>query len=263
MGECLTAMAAKAARRWMRRQAPFPHVVVANVFSDEVHREMEVHFREILGRGFGGPAERDRFGRNIPGYDVCSYLLPPGFSGPLGVFLTREWHDMLAGVLGIEATDDVTASLHHHPVGSGSGSPHNDLNPGWFVGEATPETVNVLDANLVNYYNGRTTQPGLNARETVRAGVVIYYLANEPWAQGDGGETALYRTGSARVDNWASAVPPVNNSLVAFECTPYSFHSFLRNTRHPRNSVIMWAHRPKEEVVRRWGARTIVSWSKH
>ena len=89
---------------------------------------------------------------------------------------------------------------------------------------------------------------------------VLFYLANEPWRPGDGGETALFHGAGGGIDRPAAVVPPVNNSMLAFECTPFSFHTFLSNVRTPRNSVVMWLHRPKSEVEERWTSRPIVYW---
>ncbi len=47
-----------------------------------------------------------------------------------------------------------------------------------------------------------------------------------------------------------------------FECTPYSCHTFLTNTRNPRNNLVLWVHRTKTEAVSRWGERSIVYWKK-
>jgi 2OG-Fe(II) oxygenase superfamily len=78
------------------------------------------------------------------------------------------------------------------------------------------------------------------------------YLCNPDWIEGDGGETGLYGSREDPVDRPIAVVPPINNSLLMFECTPYSYHSFLSNGRSPRNSVIVWLHREKVEVLSRW-----------
>jgi Rps23 Pro-64 3,4-dihydroxylase Tpa1-like proline 4-hydroxylase len=93
--------------------------------------------------------------------------------------------------------------------------------------------------------------------ETIRGAVVIYYLMNEGWQPGDGGETGLF-TGRDP-GSLAARRPPLNNSLVAFECTPTSFHAFLAN-RRPRTSIIMWVHRTVEEAVERYGEEQIERW---
>jgi 2OG-Fe(II) oxygenase superfamily len=172
--------------------------------------------------------------------------------------VSREWHDLLARIVGVTATGDVSASVHHHDPGGASGWPHNDLNPGWFAEPAAgPDEVRLAAEGDVGYHHG-TRPEGVPARETVRAVSLLFYLANPPWSPGDGGETGLYE--SVRADRPSVAVPPVNNSLVAFECTPFSYHGFISNHRAPRNSVVMWLHRDRGEAVERWGEQSIVSW---
>ena len=96
-------------------------------------------------------------------------------------------------------------------------------------------------------------------RETMRAIAILYYLNNPEWSPGDGGQTGLYRAMSDQVDQAVVSVPPINNSLVAFECSPRSFHTF-RTNRQPRNSVVMWLHREKDEALAQWGEDSIVPW---
>ena len=54
-------------------------------------------------------------------------------------------------------------------------------------------------------------------------------------------------------------VPPTPGSQLALY-TEYSYHAFIRNRRHPRNTAIMWIHRRKEEAVARFGAESLVRW---
>ncbi len=90
---------------------------------------------------------------------------------------------------------------------------------------------------------------------------MIFYLAN-PVRGVVGGETGLYRAASDPIDRPADVVPPVNNSLVAFECTPTSFHGFMSNRNAVRNCLVMWLHREKTEAIRRWGESSIVYWRR-
>jgi hypothetical protein len=242
-------------RRWMRYSDPFPHVVARDVFVQSFYRELEDAFRAALSRGLGQPGEKARFTRNMPGYDAYGLVLDRRIAGPLGVFISRPWHDVLASLFGLNATGDVQCALHHHPPGSASGWVHNDLGLRWFMGDPKPGEVN-LDCS------GRTPaaarRAGLNPRPVVRAIAMLFYLNNGPWSPGRGGETGLYRTNRDPVNQPAAVVPPVNNSVLVFECTPYSFHTFLKNRRNPRDSVNLWLHRPRREVVVRWGESKIV-----
>ena len=96
---------------------------------------------------------------------------------------------------------------------------------------------------------------------TIRGVAIIYYLNNLAWAPGDRGETGLYRAAQDPIEHPVVEVPPSNNSLLAFECTPHSFHTFRGNNRYARNSVIVWIHRQKSTVLGRWGDAAIVPWS--
>jgi 2-oxoglutarate-Fe(II)-dependent oxygenase superfamily protein len=240
-------------RRWLWRSAPFPHIVGRSVFTEPVYRDLEVAFQDCLD-----PAVRN-FKRNMRGYDASGMVLRPDYSGPFNIFLSRAWHDMIAEVMGIEATGDVMASLHHHAPGSASGRPHNDLNPGWFVNSSRPDGVNIADPSRCSYEYGKTAN-GAQPRDTVRGVAIMFYINNRPWSPGDGGETGLYNSATDSVDRPVVAVPPINNSMLCFECTPYSYHSFIHNRQYPRNSLTMWLHRAKSEAVSRWGEEAIVYW---
>ena len=239
-------------RRWVRRSHPFPHVVAQNVFVPEFYDELAAHFRRIEGLG--------AFQNNIRNYDAGSVLIRDHADGPLGFFVSRPWHDLVAGVFGVEGTGDVTAGLHHHPPGGRPGWPHNDLNPGWFGG-GWPGDDEVRNEGVdgVDYQKG-PTRPGSEGRETVRGVSVLFYLANPEWSPGDGGETGIYPSCAAGRQGAGAGVPPVNNSLVMFESTPFTWHGYAGRSRHERNSVVMWVHRRKSEAVERWGEQSIAYW---
>lgn len=242
-------------RRWVRREQPFPHVVAQNVFVPEFYQQLHDEFLRV---------ERDNphlFERSMKGYDASATDLRRHQNGPLGIFVSRAWHDLMAGAFGVEGTGDVAASIHHHDAGSATGWPHHDLAPGWFPGPRPPaDQVRLTDMDAVDYYHGpgerRTVPP---PRETVRAVSLLFYLGNPEWEPGDGGETALFASVGDAHRGPSATVPPVNNSLVMFECTPFSWHTFLTN-RKPRNSVVMWVHRDKADAVARWGEQSIVPW---
>ena len=201
----------------------------------------------------------DRFSRDLPGYDASALAITPANAGPFSVFISREWHDMLAELFGVPATGEVNVTLHHHAKGSLSGSPHNDLNPAWFPKPSRAGDITVHDPARCNYRYG-TGAGAVETVERVRAVALIYYLAEPDGYAGWGGDTGLYRSSSSPVGRPVVAVPAVNNSLVSFECTPFSFHSFVTNPYAERNCLVMWLHRSRNDVIDRWGEQSIVSW---
>ena len=238
-------------RRWQSCSVPFRHIRAEDVFVPEMYEWMAAEFRQRLAAG--------RFARDMPGYDASAMAVTVDDAGAFSTFVSPPWRDLMARLLAPDSTREVNVTLHHHEPASLSGVPHNDLNPGWFVDEHRRSDISVADPAACSYRSGqsRGNRPVV---ERIRSVAIIYYLANPNGHRGYSGATGLYEFGSDPVDRPVAIVPPRNNSLVAFECTPFSFHSFITNPSIDRNCVVMWLHRRKEEVVRRWGAHSIVEW---
>lgn len=249
-----------ATARWWRRSYPFTHYWACDVFAREFYEKLESAFRSILARGTSDANDPDRFSRNMKYSDAYSWNFPADIDGPLEMLYSRSWHDLLAGLTGVEATLDVNGALHHHPVGSLNGKVHRDLAVGWFSSQPRADGVNPMDLRRCSYMYGEALEPGVAARETIRAVTMIFYLANPPWAAGQGGETGLYLCADDPVERPSARVPPSNNSILVFENTPGSYHSFLRNSKTVRNSAILWLHRSKEDVLEHWGNHQISRW---
>jgi hypothetical protein len=249
-------------RRWVAASYPFPYVYAADVFQSSVYRSLEASFQSILDLGLSQTPAKGKFSRMFGKYDAYGAKLPAASDDPFRIFVSREWHDLLAGLFNVKTTGDVNAELHHHAVDSSRGRIHSDFNPGWFVGHAETGSVNLSDNEICSYKFGK-----LRAGEQkppvqrVRAVAMLYYLANPKWRPRHGGETGLYEFEDSAVTAPAVAIPPLNNHLVAFEVTPYSFHAFLKNKRSPRNAVVLWLHRAYEDAVAQWGECSIVKWS--
>jgi hypothetical protein len=235
---------------WTRGLKPFPHFTAKDVFVPEVYRDVESAFFEML-----------QTNQNyLPQHDIHGITITRGAGGALAFFASREWHDLIAKLLGIKATGHLNLGLHRHTIKSASGFPHNDLNPGWFVDYKSDTGIVLAQPNLCSYTTGQSRESDVTPRQMVRAAAIIFYLANTPWLPGDGGETGLYEHATDAPDKPHTAIPPINNSLLAFECTPYSLHGFISNRRTVRHSVVMWLHRERSEAVSKWGEEAIINY---
>lgn len=245
--------AALANRRWSRRTLPFPHVVAQDVFVPELYRGMAARFDELLRGGDSASFDIDPF-RLRPTHHFYAASFLPETREPFEIFLSASWRDLFARVFRVTLTDDVNGGLHHHGTGSRSGGVHNDFNPGWFVTSAGCGTGHLnVSGRTCDYKTGCCSDPTLKPQERVRAVAILFYVNNPAcWSPADGGETALYAAPDAPP---SVSIPPINNSLLAFECTPRSFHAFRTNRTSPRNSVILWLHRTKQDAIERWGDR--------
>jgi hypothetical protein len=148
---------------------------------------------------------------------------------PLHVFLSPAWHQIFARIFNVNLVPQISAGLHRHRPGSRNGFPHNDIKPE----ELSPSAAS-------------------GPIQTVRALSILYYLGNGPWHPPDGGGTGLYRHWSDAVEEPVRLVPPIGNSLLAFPCSPFSYHSFLANTRR-RDSIIVFLYRRLDEFMIEWG----------
>jgi hypothetical protein len=101
-------------------------VYARDVFVPEFYRRPAEKFEWVRD-------ERPEAFTVVAGYSATGVPLTALREGPLALFLSREWHDLIAGVA---TTGNMEGSLHRHPAGSPQGWPHNNLNPAWFGGGA-------------------------------------------------------------------------------------------------------------------------------
>jgi hypothetical protein len=248
--------AALGAPLWQHRTVPFPHWLAHDVFSDVVYRSLEQDFLSRL-EGSTAVAGSPGFARELPTSEAMAILFVPSFDGPLSLFLTRAWRELIAAITGMRLTEHVSGALHHHLPGDPDGFIHNDLLTGWFVDQPRADGTVVADHTVCRYGTGAMHRPGVTAHPFVRAVSVVFYLANPPWSAEEGGGTGLFTNRDDPLAAPAVVVPPINNSLVVFACTPYTFHSFLSNRRRARNSVAMWFHRTPVDAASQWGEQAV------
>jgi hypothetical protein len=195
----------------------------------------------------------------MPGYDAYGIGLTPDIGGPAALFLSDAWRDLMSSMFGIEPSPYVFAGAHHHRIGARSGFVHNDFNPIWF--ERTADgSIRVPDGRRCNFRDGSGVLGDNQKVEMIRGAAVLFFLLNDGWSAGDGGEIGLFKSAAGKPSSPDGRVAPLNNSLIAFECTPKSYHAFLTNPGRPRTSIIMWVHRTAADADRAHGLENIERW---
>jgi hypothetical protein len=245
-------------RRWLRREWPFPHIVARDVFEHDFYQALECQLRQLLSRGLSDQPAPGIFSRDMPGYDAFGVGFVPS-EEPSGIFLTHEWRDALCGLHGVGPTPYVFAGAHHHLAGSSSGFIHTDFNPVWFP-RVPGDKIQVPNHALCEFKTGAGPLAQEDKVSVVRGAVAIFFLLNDGWQPGDGGEVGLFGAEDGNISDPDGVWEPINNSLVTFECTPGSFHAFIANHRLPRTSIIMWVHRTRAEAISRFGADRLEHW---
>lgn len=250
-------------KRWVKHNRPFDYVTAANVFSEPFYNSLVGAFKsyaDLIDDPNSEAPNNDRFTMNKNGYDAYTLNIGQKSNKIFHFFFSEEWHDLLASLYNTDSNGFITLSLHYHKTGSRNGWIHNDLNPGWYIENG--KRIKTTSPSECNYKTGDTYTAGAGSTEGVRALTMIFYLNNEQKTLADGGGTAFFTRQDDQIGNAHVVIPPLNNSLVIFPCTPYSYHTFIANKYHPRSSVIMWLHTAKQNVVNRWGDDKIVYWRK-
>jgi hypothetical protein len=231
---------------WRRRKYPFPHYVTTELFAPKWAERANEAIKELTAT-----SEMTTF----DDYDASALSFTPGMGGPLGAFISKEWIELFRRLTGVPLLPHVNGGIHHHGIGSDDGQPHCDYNPVFFADVEPIDGVVLSRHDLVDYTTGKRTKKAgkTKALKVVRGIAILYYAGNDDWQPGDGGETGLYMRLGDNVNKPVATVPPRNNTMLAFECTPYSMHSFISNTRIERNSVVMWLHRSIDDIRSRWG----------
>jgi hypothetical protein len=235
---------------WFVHERPFRHVRAERVFRDDCYRGLEKAFGAIRKGGeTGGIATR--FERSTSAYDALIAAVSPLVSARFHPLFDRRWIALLARVLDLPVLPQIDGALHEVPINSRAGWIHNDFCSAWFDAGVHGDLI-FPDRRKCAYFTGSAKTPDARPREYIRAATMIFYLDNDDWKPGAGGETGLYAT-SRRDTEEVHAVAPVSNSLLLFECSPHSYHALLANPGCSRKSIILWLHCTVDYAQSRWG----------
>lgn len=229
---------------------PFPYIHITDVYDPPSYAAIAAAIEVLV--------ETNQIKHKIAGYDALGCGFGPASLPPLAFFCSEVVRDWLNSMFQVPNTPYLSMGAHFHFRGSAHGFIHNDYNPGWFP-RAT-YGMQFPRPDICRYTSGEGSLPAHQRVQTIRGVGMIFYVGNEPWAPGDGGETGLYLHEDDPVEAPAVAIPPLNNTMLIYECTPASWHSFLTNRTTTRTNIIGWTHRPYEDGIQRYGAEGIEAW---
>jgi hypothetical protein len=236
---------------WWVHERPFRHIRAQKVFRKEIYDRLGTEFLAIRDSPKQSPSVEPAFRKAQSTYDAHIFPMNQSVAPGFAPLFERRWIDFLARLLELPAVPQIDGALHHIPADSRSGWIHNDFCSGWFNAPRTGEIV-FPDRRNCDYFTGASKSPEARPQEFIRAATMIFYLQNEEWKEGCGGETGLYASSRNNQEEMC-AVPPVSNSLLLFACSPHSYHSLIANPGCARNSIILWLHSSLENAQERWG----------
>lgn len=224
-------------------KSPFPHVHIENFFKPEFYKDCCDFFNSILGKGLSDEFNPYKFSRySFEYYNAFFWQMPQQSSSPISEFLSIKWVEYFSDLFGVELTNEVSFELRHHKADinpSITSYVHNDF---YVVGfpKNIPNKNELFQYYFQCPYLLASPEDEKLVNKRMRSVVAFIYLNNEPWKEENGGSTALYR--STNLDKEIKRIPPISNSMLAFEITPCSYHSYVNNNTVNRNTIMLWFH---------------------
>jgi hypothetical protein len=226
--------------QWRDLRRPFRHFHATRVLESTVYNSVAKMFSTLLLRS---PKSR----RKLPSFTKSVYnndlVLPVDecLAEDLPAIFSESSIRSLYGILDLPFLPRIDAEMHSHPKGSPSGFIHTDYSETWFDESFAPlkPMIRFPSRFRCDSVTGEVKVRSAIPAKYVRAATLIFYLCNDGWREGDGGETALYEDEWETPDISARLIPPANNSLLLFRCSPHSYHRFVTNPGCVRNSIVL------------------------
>jgi hypothetical protein len=212
---------------------PFPHIYIENFLKEDSYQKVLSEFRDIQKRGYSSDIkEIESFHQFEIDYDGYVFMPIPSLDKKtaLHLFFSVEWNLFFSKLFKQHTDFETSLAFHHHPIGDNTGFVHHDLADKPFYKSEQ------LKNKVIPSSRDPKKQNGLYKKKRIIA--LIYYVNNSDWQEGDGGETGLY---SSDKKTLLKKIPPISNSLLAFQISEKSMHAFQKNLKE-RNCVVQWFH---------------------
>ena len=222
---------------------PYRHAIFRNVFSDAVAQNLLSYHERVNSKSLH-IGTREQVGEAMYSARTYTPTLLDIQTSPVAAFFSQSLRESIQDCLGVTANDCIMMHSHRHDAPSTNGIPHNDCGVVCFPHHGPSHNgfnIYQQDTGVIYSDDSRDAQP--DVRKVARSIACIYHVGDANWQVGDGGETALYAMDQSTI---LKKVPPIHNSLFAFDTSPISQHGYLASPRKTRRSFIWWYH---DEVV--------------
>jgi hypothetical protein len=239
---------------WTAHKYPFLHYRATNVLNKESYDRITASFNSFLNATYnnnGGNAKY-KLQKSAQNYDALILGMNDEIAPMFYPFFSENFLKLLANFVSIPFIPRIEGGLHSSPPNSRTGWIHTDFCSAYFD-ESVPVSGLFPKREGCEYFSGVKKNPAAKPVEYVRMATLIYFLCNNNWQNGYGGETGLYGAAKQTYNTSFDLIPPVNNSLLLFKCSPHSYHRFVTNPGITRNSIILWLHSPVNYAESIWG----------
>jgi 2OG-Fe(II) oxygenase superfamily len=212
---------------------PFRHIIIDDFLPSDANTALREQFDQILSRSVSEKKDLSRFVRREM-YDVDIFWPQPRLDDAHRYFFSLRYFEMLRKFLKAPISNDTILMYHHHDENKEDNYIHNDYLGGFFMEDSLQNDINPWYFQCTH---SAPPQSENKSRKMMRSAAAIYYL-NENWDEKQRGETGLFWKNDPRF--LAKKIAPLNNRLLVFEVTPFSWHNFMKNNMPSRNSIAQW-----------------------
>tara|TARA_B100001094_G_scaffold88543_1_gene84660 strand:+ start:771 stop:1661 length:891 start_codon:yes stop_codon:yes gene_type:complete len=222
-------------------EEPFPHIVINNLFKDDIYEMVSSNFMDMIGR--------TKPYKDLPGavHDYAAYIygLKKGdCKYGYDFFVDDIWKNFNMITFGVLLNKYIAMSVHWHEAPSKPGFVHNDYNICSVMDEGSSDFT--LTGNC--YYSDDTAHRTPNAHKISRSIAILYYLNNQPTTPNDGG-TSIY--GNYQFHSKIKDIPANSNSVFVFAVQPNSYHGFT-GANFNRSAMVQWFHSSPAYMVHKY-----------
>jgi hypothetical protein len=224
---------------------PYNHIVIDNLFSDEVYEELCDAFPSFIARSNKPYGESDSATSKYEAYITGLSLEDCLNNKYYDIFISSYLQKFLTSIFNTCTNNYIASSAHWHMSPSKSGFVHRD-----FAVCSFQKSNSIMLSDKYDYTDDSDTG-GEVVEKTMRSIVLLYYLNNPIDIENyTGGGTGVY---SSFKGGLIKEVRPKNNSLFAFEITPESYHAYV-GANFNRSAIVQWYHSsPAYMLHRHWG----------
>jgi hypothetical protein len=240
--------------QWWEHEYPFRHFRASDLLSPEQFAPIQNAFKDVLRTTAGEKPGSHKLTQKTANYDALMLAMTTEIAALFFPLLSDPWITSIYDLLEMPYLNKLDGALHSSPPNSRTGWIHTDFCSAWFDESSDARGDDPFPTRArCDYFSGKARAQGARPVEYVRGATAIFYLCNEDWKAGDGGETGLLACKQEHASQPVDLVRPLDNTLLLFECSPHSYHRFYTNPGRTRNSLIFWLHCTVEYAQSRWG----------
>jgi hypothetical protein len=219
--------------------SPYRHIVIRNLLKEKPYNEMCHSAKDVLKQS--SPSFKYHGGVT---YSACmATLTPENMKDGYDFFGSPEWKNCVSKLFNIQFNKLIMLSAHHHTAPSKSGWVHADLSICSYNDDENRSII--IGPNGANYIDDTANRQPKSTKCVRRVACLYYFNNKEDITEQDGGSTAIYDASGKKM---VKKVIPENNSVLLFEISPTSYHTYVGAT-FDRTALVHWFHSSISQYV--------------